>query len=75
MYRDEKVNHFCKEHLDYNRGDDFVQIGTLSGKIIHNFFSKRVSGVSRMQWSLYLLVAGVFITFLPILKWLTRKPE
>jgi hypothetical protein len=72
-YRNEKANIFCKENLDYQRGDDFIQIGTLSGKLIHNFFSKRVSGVSRVQWFLYLLVAGVFITLLPILKWLTRK--
>jgi|APTNR8051073442_1049403.scaffolds.fasta_scaffold00017_155 hypothetical protein len=74
-YRDEKVNLFCRQNLDYARGDDFLQIGTLSGKIVHSFFSKRVSGVSRMQWLLYLLVAGVFIALLPILKWLTRKPD
>ena len=74
-YREEAVNLYCKENLDYGRGDDFLQIGTLSGKIIHNFFAKRVSGVSRVQWILYLLVAGVFITMLPILKWLTRKSD
>lgn len=73
QYRNPKANIFCKENLDYARGDDFLQIGTLSGKLIHNFFSKRVSGVSRIQWFLYLLVASVFITLLPILKWLTRK--
>ena len=72
-YRDEKVNDFCKKNLNYNRGDDFLQIGTLSGKLIHNFFSKRVSGVSRVQWFFYLVIAGIFITTLPILKWLTRK--
>jgi hypothetical protein len=74
-YREETVNLYCKENLDYDRGDDFLQIGMLSGKIIHNFFAKRISGVSRVQWILYLLVAGIFITMLPILKWLTRKSD
>ena len=74
-YRDERVNLFCQENLDYNRGDDFIQIGVLSGRLIHNFFKKRVAGVSNIQWLAYLSVAGIFITLLPILKWLTRKPE
>jgi hypothetical protein len=74
-YRDEKVNSYCKENLDYERGDDFLQIGRLSGKLIHNFFSKRVAGVSRTQWVLYLFVAGIFTTTLPVLRWLTRKSD
>jgi hypothetical protein len=74
-YRNEIVNLFCQDNLNYERGDDFLQIGTLSGELIHNFFAKRVSGVTRVQWLLYLIVAGIFITLLPILKWLTRKPN
>ncbi|MEO8146939.1 MAG: hypothetical protein ABI723_04840 [Bacteroidia bacterium] len=72
-YRVEIVNEFCKVNLDYERGDDFLQIGILSGKLIQNFFVKRVSGVSRLQWFLYLFVAGILTVMLPILQWLTRK--
>ncbi len=74
-YRNEIVNDFCAANLNYERGDDFLQIGTLSGKLIHNFFAKRVAGVSRLQWLLYLFIAGVFTILLPILKWLTRKTD
>ena len=74
-YREESVNVFCKENLNYERGDDFLQIGMLSGKLIQNFFVKRVSGVSRMQWSLYLFIAGIFSVMLPTLRWLTRKSD
>jgi hypothetical protein len=74
-YKLEKVNIFCKDKLDYKRGDDFLQIGTLSSKLIHNFFSKRVAGVSKTQWGFYLLIASIFSILLPILKWLTRKPD
>ena len=74
-YRNEKINIFCKENLDYERGDDILQIGTLSGKLIHNFFTKRVAEISRIQWFIYIVIAGIFAILLPILKWLTRKPE
>ena len=74
-YRIESVNVFCEKNLNYDIGDDFLQIGILSRKLIHNFFSKRVGGVSRLQWFLYLLIAGLFIILLPVLKWLTRKTE
>ncbi|MEZ4417210.1 MAG: hypothetical protein R3E10_15760 [Gemmatimonadota bacterium] len=29
-HRDSTVNHYCQEHLDYERGDDFLQVGSLS---------------------------------------------
>lgn len=74
-YRNEIVNDFCKENLDYKRGDDFLQIGILSGKLINNFFTKRLASVSRKQWLLYLFIAGLFAALLPTLKWLTRKND
>lgn len=74
-YRSEIVNIFCRENLDYHRGDDIIQLGVLSGKLIHNFLSKKVSGVSRLQWFAYLLIASIFITLLPVLRWLTRKMD
>ena len=72
-YRNEEVNIFCKNNLNYDRGDDVIQIGLLSGKLIHRFFAKRVAGVSRVQWISYLFAAGIFTITLPVLRWLTRK--
>jgi len=74
-HRNEKVNAFCKENLDYTRGDDFLQVAVLSGKIINNFFAKRLHGTPRLEWYAYLMMIGIVTTALPALKWLTRKPK
>jgi hypothetical protein len=36
------VNTFCNAHLNYERGDDFLQIGVLSTHLIYTFFKKKV---------------------------------
>jgi hypothetical protein len=64
-YRNEAVNAFCKAHLDYNRGDDFVQIGRLSRNLIHTFFRKNFRGFN-IKWASYLCVAGVFEAILTV---------
>lgn len=72
-YRDNKVNIFCEEHLNYIRGDDFLQLGLLSSSLISNFFNKKIAGVSRIQMFFYLIITAFITTLLPVLRWLTRK--
>jgi hypothetical protein len=64
-YRNEIVNVFCETHLDYNRGDDFVQIGRLSKSLVHVFYRKKFKGFN-IHWASYLCVAGVFEAILTV---------
>jgi hypothetical protein len=71
-YRDEVVNAFCATNLDYNRGDDFVQIGRLSRHLIHVFCKKNFKGFN-LKWASYLCVAGVFEAVLTVVYPLNLK--
>ncbi|MEO6190400.1 MAG: hypothetical protein ABIO44_08565 [Saprospiraceae bacterium] len=42
-YRIKKVNEFCNNNLDYNRGDDFMQIGILSVRLFYKYFIQKFS--------------------------------
>jgi hypothetical protein len=74
-YRKEIINDYCKKFLDYNRGDDILQIGILSSSLIHRFFTNKLQGISYIRYGLYLSIVAIFLTFLPVLRWLTRKQE
>ena len=74
-YRIEKVNFFCKESLNYERGDDVLQLGILSGSLITNFFQKRIAGISGIYSLLFISITAVFTLLLPVLRWLTRKTD
>lgn len=58
-YRNEVVNTFCQTHLDYARGDDFVQIGKLSKSLVHQYCRQKFAGFN-LKWLSYLTIAGVF---------------
>jgi hypothetical protein len=41
-YRVEACNEFCRRELDYNRGDDLLQIGQMDGTVISNWLTRRL---------------------------------
>jgi hypothetical protein len=41
-YRADACNQFCKQQLDYARGDDFLQIGQLDAGVITAYLGKRL---------------------------------
>jgi hypothetical protein len=43
------VNDFCREQLDYGRGDDFLQIAQLDGAVISNWLALRIPEPLRPQ--------------------------
>ncbi|WP_368187452.1 hypothetical protein [Aestuariibius sp. HNIBRBA575] len=74
-HRDDSYNDFCARELDYERGDDVLQIGQLDMAAIGRYLSKEVpsSALSGL-----LLVAGMVILrrlILPILHWFESDQE
>jgi hypothetical protein len=73
-YRNEVVNAYCQANLDYNRGDDIVQIGRLSRHLIHYFCTKNFKGYN-LKWGAYLCVLTIFRTVNGFLKIFISKKE
>lgn len=48
-HRHEAANAFCRAHLDYARGDDFLQVGQLDGTVISNWMGRRLPPGLRPQ--------------------------
>lgn len=57
LHREIKVNSFCHKMLNYERGDDVLQIGLLSGELVSRFIKKRKLRYSKL-----------FLFFFPLLK-------
>lgn len=74
-HRSEKYNEMCAEQLDYDRGDDFLQIGLLDGAAIRHYFLRKNPD------SLWLgaLAAVIFFSmsslFLPALYWFDSSKQ
>ena len=74
-HRDPIYNDFCKNNLDYDRGDDFIQIGQFNLMMTKKFMMKSAPKKSVMG----ILVSLFFITlqsvFAPILLWLDANKK
>ncbi len=75
-HRDDKINNFCKDYLDYERGDDYLQLGRLDICVLNSFLRDKVC-----ESKLSLIVATIcknFIEFIfvPLIRVLfsTEKP-
>ena len=70
-YRDEAVNTMCREQLDYDRGDDFLQIGRFTFSVARRYLTRSSSVISPV----FLLMQGgmLFVesVFAPVLQWFT----
>jgi hypothetical protein len=68
-HRNEIYNKFCKENLDYNRGDDFLQIGVINTEMMFSFLIKDIPKKSFLR--IILLFIFIFIQglILPLLIW------
>ena len=74
-HRDEVYNDFCEEQLDYERGDDVIQLGRIDMKAAKDYLFKSVPRSSLLG----ILAAGVFVVIqriaLPVFYWLdTSRP-
>ncbi len=74
-HRDETFNNFCKNNLDYNRGDDFIQIGQLNLDMTKKFLLKAVPKKSFVSIIVSLFFISLQSIFSPILLWLDNKQK
>lgn len=69
-HRAPEVNTFCEAELNYDRGDDFIQIGQMDTAAMRSFLVKQVPGRAVLS----VLVVGSFVAIqrlvLPVIHWL-----
>ena len=73
--RNEKVNKFFEERLDYNRGDDFLQLAVLDNRIHFKFLGaksvKSKFGVMALNLA-FLFFTGLLV---PVCRWLIPEDD
>jgi hypothetical protein len=73
--RNEKVNALFRDHLDYSRGDDYIQLAILDYRLLFRFIGAK--GVkSRLGYGLFNLGFLFFTALLvPVARWLVPAAE
>lgn len=70
-YRDEAVNEMCRTQLDYERGDDFLQIGRFTFTVARKYLTRSASVIS----PLFLITHGAMLfvesILAPVVQWFT----
>lgn len=69
-HRDERYNRFCEEQLNYDRGDDVLQIGRIDLGAARRFLSRSVPRHALPQLAVQFLVLGTQAVVAPLLQWL-----
>lgn len=70
-HRDERFNELCRAELDYDRGDDFLQLGQVNLFTLWRYLSH---SLPREAWALALSRLAFVLAnslLLPVLRWLT----
>lgn len=68
-HRKPVFNEFCQKHLDYDRGDDFLQLGNIQLQTIYDYVTKDIPSKSIMSMialSAYMILQGMI---LPLMSW------
>lgn len=69
-HREERYNQFCAAALDYDRGDDLLQIGRLDIGTARRFLARSVPRSALPQLAAQGLMIGVQAVIAPLLQWL-----
>lgn len=72
-HRDARYNDFCADALDYDRGDDVLQIGRLDLGTARRFLARSVPRSALPQVAAQGLMIGVQAVIAPLLQWLDDK--
>jgi hypothetical protein len=74
-HRDDRYNRFCATTLDYDRGDDVLQIGRIDLATARRFVSRSVPRHAVPQLAVQAVIVGVQAVAAPLLQWLSAdKP-
>lgn len=74
-HKDAQVNALCEKSLNYDRGDDFLQLAILSPQSIIDLFKNKKSKQSRGQIAFTLAAFACFIAILPVIRWVVTPPQ
>lgn len=74
-HRDERANLLCKEKLDYDRGDDFLQIARLDLTSAKNYLMRDVPRGSLPALLYRLLFISLSRLALPLLHWMNPREQ
>jgi hypothetical protein len=69
-HRSPEVNELCRTHLDYQRGDDFLQIGQLKFRVVCELFKNKAQNLNNAQIFINLLIIAAAMVAIPLLRWL-----
>lgn len=69
-HRDAAINRMCEQDLDYQRGDDFLQIGLLDMKVFYDLSMRKMHRFG-MQVGLQIFFGTLSVVILPVVRWLT----
>lgn len=68
-HRNSVYNEFCRSNLNYDRGDDFLQLGKMDVAATQKYLTRSVPAKSLMALSLSLVVVGIQGLLLPLVGW------
>lgn len=68
-HRTEPFNKMCETELDYNRGDDFLQIGEINSRVVAQFLVKDVPKNAIFQVIGWFFLAMLNAVLLPVIQW------
>jgi hypothetical protein len=72
-HRDDRANEVCREHLDYARGDDFLQVARFDLTAARRYLLRDVprNSLLALSWQLAFLLLGWVL--LPLVHWLNPR--
>lgn len=74
-HRNAAYNEFCKTKLDYDRGDDFLQLGVMTLSACQNYLLKSIPRRSLGRMLVSLVGLGLHGALLPLMHWLDGKNQ
>lgn len=75
QHRNPLYNDFCKNQLDYDRGDDFLQLGQIDIKTYYNYMVHMVPNGSKII-VLYQVLFSIFeFSLLPLVHWFSTDKQ
>lgn len=70
-HRKQKYNDFCRQQLDYDRGDDLIQIGRIDMAAAGQYLRKVAPPTTAMGLTGLILLLGARMAILPLIYWLS----
>lgn len=74
-HRSELYNEFCHQHLDYVRGDDFLQLGQIDLMAYYNYIIRLIPSGSALV-TFYRILFGLFrLSLVPLIQWFSTGKQ